>query len=52
MNFFLKESGALKQMITLKSKNSQQRYIFSHITILDFLFYEDCFYQINSFGNL
>lgn len=47
-----KESGSLVPTVTLKLRNPHQRYIFSHITVLDFLFYETSFYQINLFGNL
>lgn len=45
-------SGSLIPTIKLKIRNQKQRYIFGHITVLDFLFYEECFYQINLFGNL
>lgn len=47
-----KNSGSLVQMITLKMKNINSRYVLNHITILDFLFYELSFYQVNLFGNL
>lgn len=40
------------QTAKLKAKNPHQKFIFNHITILDFLFYEESFYQINLFGNL
>ena len=45
-------SGTIVQMTLLKLKNQSKQYIFNHITVLDFLFYEESFYYINIFGNL
>ncbi len=39
MNYSHRESGSLIQTATLKMKNPQMKYVFDHITILDFLFY-------------
>ncbi len=52
MHYSHRESGSLIQTATLKMKNPQMKYVFDHITILDFLFYEEAFYQINLFGNM
>lgn len=46
------QSGSSIQMVKLKLKNPNQKYIFGHITVLDFLFFEESFYQLNLFGNL
>ena len=47
-----KNSGSIVQLATLKMKNMNSKYVLSHITILDFMFYELSFYQVNLFGNL
>lgn len=46
------QSGSSIQMVKLKLKNPNKRYIFGHITVLDFLLFEESFYQINLFGNM
>ena len=52
MLLFHKESGSLIQTVKLKLRNPQNKYVLSNLTIVDFLFYEESFYQINLFGNL
>lgn len=52
MNHLHDKSGSSIQITKLRLKNPNQRYIFGHITVLDFLFYEESFYQVNMFGNL
>lgn len=46
------KSGSSIQMVKLKLKNPTKKYIFGHITVLDFLLFEESFYQVNVFGNL
>lgn len=52
MLYFHKKSDSLIPTVKLRLKNPSKPYIFGHLTILDFLFYEESFYQVFLFGNL